>query len=108
MGNSCDWKCSNHSCNKIVEQVGGGKDRGFYSLTETRVCTHCADVCDYQIGVASDPTHRMYTEKEHAEAANPDPECRKCRLPTKPWDRRCPDCGFLMKIDPLGTRIMWD
>jgi len=95
MGMRCDWRCPH--CATTTEPVSGGHDRGFHAATQTRLCLTCKTVQDLEIGVMSDPSHRIFTPEESRARANPDPVCGTCSGRTVPWDRSCPSCGTPME-----------
>lgn len=107
MGSSTDWICTNKDCKRKIAQVSGGEDMGMHSITETRVCLDCGDISDYTIAEFF-PSERFQATSFSKDRSNKDPACSNCGSSTKPWERLCPDCGALMKIDPLGTRTLWD
>jgi len=102
MGQHVDWVCKGWRCDTQLKELSGGMDRGFMSFTETRICDNCNHVADYEINKAE----RMGGGK--SDAPDIEPPCSKCNSPTRPWDKRCPDCGKKMKRDPHGSVVMWD
>ena len=97
MSTKYGWICTNIKCGNEVSPVSGGFDRGFEIKTQTRVCNSCKNVEDYKIGVVSDPSHRMFTQEEHANHENLEPKCATCGGETVAWTLTCPVCGSQME-----------
>jgi RNA polymerase subunit RPABC4/transcription elongation factor Spt4 len=106
MGMQYNWICTNAKCNTEVISVSGGLDRGFVTKTQTRICKSCKNVDDYEVGVVSDSTHRIFTEAELKSNENLKPKCKNCESETLAWDKNCPDCGSPMEHDSLV--VLWD
>jgi len=107
MGSRYDWICRSPECGHVVHSVSGGRDRGFLAWSETRVCATCQEVRDYEVGLASDPSHCEFSEAELAAADQPNPPCI-CGAATTAWDHTCPRCGATMEIDATGPTLLYD
>ena len=99
MGAMYDFTCT--GCGHIARDLNGSRDRGFVAIVETRRCTDCGHLADYQVDSITDGG-----SGEQVELCDPAPPCERCGGPTKPWTRNCPHCGRYMKQGEVTA--LWD
>ena len=98
---------TNHTCSacKYEAIVSGGRDVGFFIVTQTCLCSNCHEVMDVCLGEHGGHPRSVQTEVTVLDC----PECGSKTL--TPWSSEhpiCPKCGDQMSDRDSNIIMMWD